>query len=322
MTAVLASAFLPHTATAQQPVQTVFGTVRDPSGSPLPGADVLLGRRSATTSAQGVFRVDSLRPGRYAITIRLVGYTPIRGAVDVETAAPTELVYVMEPAPYILPEVVTDAHRTGIYGTVADNGLHAAIGARVLVLGSRGGDVRTDSLGRFSFPKAENGTYLVRITYPGYRERRLTVQLKRGEGRELAVRLTPGFESTVPGMEGAFQDLRLRLAMGLRRERMAGPEIARFGSTQLCHVPMNAGGSPVIIVNGVDVYKNMPREFLCFWQADEVEVLEFGPDICREATHSIEFVVHMCTRGGVRRGPGGGGGGGGAAGYVVIWEKR
>jgi hypothetical protein len=177
---------------SQQAGQSVRGVVRDTAGAPLGGVDVFLGPRQTTTNAQGLFRVDSLRPGQYVIMIRLVGYSPIRSRVTVAAAGPTALEYVLVPAPVMLPNIVVEGHRTGIYGTVGDPSLHAAVGARVQVLGAQGGEALTDSLGRFAFPNADRGAYLVRVTFPGYYERRMTLELTRGEGRELAVVLSPG----------------------------------------------------------------------------------------------------------------------------------
>jgi hypothetical protein len=319
---------IPMSAGAQAPLWTVRGVVHDTAGAPLEGAQVVLGRRPATTNAQGVFSVDSIRPGNYTIMIRRVGYTPIHGRVDI-TPRPADLEYALVPAPLLLPTIDVEGRRTGIYGVVSDPSHHAAVGARVQVLGARGGEALTDSLGRFAFPAADRGVYMVRFTFPGYRERRLTVELKRGEGRELAIQLMPSLDPPFRGDEWALKDLRLRLAMGLRRERFTAAQLERYGSGSLCTVPLEGVRLfPFIIVNGTNLYRNMPREFLCFWRADEVELVEFGTDTCREASNSISYLVGAwCgnSRRSVPRGIMGGRristqGSGGS--YVVIWEKK
>ena len=312
---------------AQQAVRSISGTVRDTAGPPLSGANVFVGRRQATTNERGGFRIDSLQPGRYEILIRRLGYIPLRAPLTIEAIGVQELTYVLTPAPLLLPTVVVEGRRTGIYGTVGDTTLHAAVGARVQVVGFRGGDVVTDSLGRFSVPTADQGLYLVRVTFPGFLERRLTVELSRGQGRELAIQLTPGSRPVFRGDEPAFQDLRLRLSMTFRRERLGPEGLARYGTTPLCQVPLAGGGGPIIIINGTDVYRGMPREFLCFWRANDVDLVEFGPDICREPSQTLMYQLNVwcgtsstATR---RRASGQGSPSQGfGRGYIVIWEKR
>lgn len=315
---------------AQQPGQSARGVVRDTAGTPLGSVDIFFGERRAMTNAQGVFRVDSLRPGQYVVLIRLVGYTPIRSRVTLKGEV-TELEYVLVPAPVLLPTLVVDGRRTGIYGTIADPAFHAAVGARVQVLGFKGGEATTDTTGRFAFPEADRGTYMVRVTFPGYREHRMSLTLARGEGRDLAIRLSPGAETVSGAEEGAFQDLRQRLAIAFQRENLSSADLARYGSADLCNVPMpieGARGTPTIIVNGVVVYHDMPRHFLCFWRANEVELVEFGPDVCRESSQSIAYLLNAwCSASrNVRRSILGSGkrvttqqyGGS----YVIIWEKK
>jgi hypothetical protein len=183
-------ALWPAALPAQQPIQSVTGIVRDTAGAPLAGADVLLGTHKATTSPSGAFRIDSLRPGQYAITIRMVGYNPVHSRVLVVASEPTEMEYFLLPSPQLLAPIVVESRRTGIYGAVGDTSYKAAVGARVVVSGAKGGEALTDSMGRFAFPDADNGVYMVRVTFPGYSERRFSVELKRGEGRELGVLLT------------------------------------------------------------------------------------------------------------------------------------
>jgi hypothetical protein len=92
---------------------------------------------------------------------------------------------------------------------------------------------------------------------------------------------------------------------------------------------MQTGPVPFIIVNGTNLYRDMPPRFLCFWRADEVELVEFGTDVCREVSNSISYLVGAwCgnSRRAVPRSIMGGGrrisSQGGGRGYVVIWEKK
>ena len=301
----LALIAIPPPVAAQRTLRTVAGVVRDTAGAPIAGAEVLIGERRATSNAAGVFQIDSLPPGQYPFTVRSVGYTAARSSLSVTNDPVTQVEVVLDRAPRILPTLVTEARRTGIYGTVSDSSYRTLAGARVQVVGFQGGIAETDSAGRFAFPAADHGAYLVEISRPGFLARRLTVELERGEGRELAVRLLTGANLVEPGDRAALQDLRLRLATGFRRERLIGTGLARWESTPLCDVFLDAGRNPVIIVNGIQVYRDMPWTFLCLWRADEVDLVEFGRNLCREASRTLVFLVH-----------------GRCGGYVVIWEKR
>lgn len=322
---------LPTILVAQQPLQSVTGFVRDTAGAPLGGADVILGQRNTTTSPSGAFRVDSLRPGQYAITIRLIGYNPVRSRVVVIATEPTEMEYFMLPAPYQLAPLVVESRRTGIYGAVGDTGFKAAVGARVQVAGLNGGEVLTDSMGRFAFPAADRGVYMVRVTYPGYSPRRFTVELKQGEGRELGVLLARSSRSPHARDEWALEDLGKRLATGLARERLTANDLARHESGGLCDVSQirstlggGNGATTTLILNGVLAYRDFDVSSLCSWRADEVELVEFGTSICRDPTGTIAAIVNAgCagrSRGGIRSGRSRAQGTGGS--YVVIWEKR
>jgi hypothetical protein len=263
---------------AQQPRQTVRGVVRDTAGAPLPGADVVLGARKAVTNALGVFRIDTMPVGQFALTIRMVGYEPVRSVVAVVAAEPTELEYLMVPTPFLLDPVIVEGRRTGIWGVVGDTSYRAARGATVQVLGTRGGTTLTDSMGRFGFPEADRGPYMVRVTMPGYAERLFLVELGRGEGRELAVMLTPG---RPPGnrAEWALASLEETLVWGQPRLRLTRSELARYGSLALCDLPRIAqldgrtGRDLTVILNGTTIVRTFS---LCSWRIDEIDLIQFG----------------------------------------------
>lgn len=230
---------LPVILAAQQPLRSVTGIVRDTAGAPLGGAEVILGQRQATTTPSGAFRIDSLRPGQYAFTIRLIAYNPVRSRVVVVTTEPTEMEYFMLPAPYQLAPLVVESRRTGFYDAVGDTGFKAAVGARVQVAGLHGGEVLTDSMGRFAFPAADRGVYMVRVTYLGYAPRRFTLELQRGEGRELGVLLTRGGRQPHRSEDWALDDLRRRLATGRASQRMTAKQLERHGTGGSATFPKN-----------------------------------------------------------------------------------
>lgn len=300
------------TSPAQQPKQSVIGVVRTgDSGRPLPGAEVVIGDRKTTTNERGAFRLEGQAPGQYPLTVRLIGYRPLRARVSVVAEGPTELDLRLDPMPVMLPTLVAEASRPGIYGVVADSALHALREVKVAVIGFMGGEALTDSAGGFAFPKANDGTYMIQVSKPGYGERRISVEVQKGKGREVSFRLAPASEENkYPGEAEALWELRRRLAANFRNTRMTRSEMQRFGSMRLCDVPkltVRAGDPTTVILNGVRVLRETS---LCAWRMDEVELVEFC-DLGGCPNPDAPSPLFYPGGGGTRR-----------RSAVVIWERR
>jgi hypothetical protein len=284
------------------PVRTIEGIVRavGDSGAPVAGASVQIGRRSATTDPGGRFRIDSIPYGEQLVVIRGIGYQPVRTRISVYAGGQRAWEFFLPRSPFRLPDVAVEARRTGIYGVVTDVFQRPLAGAAVEVIGNRGGTRVTDSAGRFAFSDAVVGAYMVRARHAGYAERRVMLSVERGRGRELSIGLTAGAGRQVSNAEAAaLFDLRRALAFGLKRHRMVGEELERYGSLSVCDVPRVralVGRVEVGVLNGERVLQ--PGE-LCTWNMDEVAMIQF-----------FEGKVTRTPRGPVR-GPG----------QVVIWEK-
>lgn len=337
---LLALGLLPALLAAQQPTFSVRGTVRDIAGQPLADAEIVTGRRATTTGADGRFVLDSLAPARHLLVVRLIGYTPLRQEVDLTGGGIRELQLELIAAPVQLPMIVVEGARAGIYGTVTDHEAKPTTGARIEVRGPRGGDVLTDSLGRFAFPRATRGSYFVRVTQPGFIERRLMLEVDGG--KELTVTLLPGFTMQSRAAERAAADLSQRLILNLNRERMGAADLAIHGDARLCDMPkarivISDDEDAVLIVNGIRYFRSYGDgllDMLCGWRADEVELLEFGRSLGQDVTLSLARLV------GAHCGPAPRAMAAGAAGirarrgglitagiacdapYVVVWEKR
>jgi hypothetical protein len=67
-----------HSDSATAGAPPVVGVVQDTSGAPLPNARVSIASLSiaTTTNGEGRFTIASLRPGRYHLTVQLIGYAP------------------------------------------------------------------------------------------------------------------------------------------------------------------------------------------------------------------------------------------------------
>ena len=320
---------------AAQDLGSLGGVVRDSTGALLVGADVALENKRKLTSPDGSFRFDSVEVGTHLIVIRMIGYSPLRSPVRVlrETSYYT---FVLQRAAYVLPTVTTESRRTGIYGTVGDSSLKPLASVKVQLAGRREGETLTDSGGRFVFPAAAAGQYVVRAIHTGYAEARLFIELKKDEGAQLAIRLRPSRDPDSRVDEVAIHDVGRRIAANLASDRLNTGELNRYGSLSLCEVNRIAASlargqadSLTIIVNGTFVIEKGSFRNLCAWRASEIELVEFGESICRDVTRTLVDMLNVwCwNETGKERGvlkvrasrvksqrQGGP--------FVVIWEKR
>src|SRR5205085_9785351 len=105
---------------AQSVTGTILGNVLDSSGAAVPNAAITLTNqdtgvvRTATSSADGVYNVPSLVPGKYTVEVRAQGFTPAqvkdvvvnvgsnaRADVTLQIGATTQTVTVTESIPTV-----------------------------------------------------------------------------------------------------------------------------------------------------------------------------------------------------------------------------
>src|SRR5215475_13370962 len=86
---ILSFVLLLAPAFAQLDTATISGTITDASGAIVPGAQVMVVNTETnfesltTTNSDGFFRIPSLRPGPYRVTVKAAGFkTSIRGGID------------------------------------------------------------------------------------------------------------------------------------------------------------------------------------------------------------------------------------------------
>jgi len=309
---------------AQSAPGTVLGVVADSAGGPLEGVEVQAGGRLARTNARGTFRLDSVPAGRQVLLARYPGYAPTRIPVAVSSGRSVEVAVRLLPAAYALPEVTVEGTRTGIFGAVVGPAFTPLAGARVQALGSGGREVVTDSSGSFAFPTIRSGVFLVRVTAPGFGEQRSLVDVQRGEGHQVRFRLLPSRTVATRGDEVAIEELGKRLAFGIDAERLTAADLGRYESLGLCALPVirdRLRRSPTrtvnLVLNGTTVYREVNLAALCLWRADEVDLVEYGPEYCWEVTKTLAALISSgpvrCPMGRQPLPD---------HAYVSVWEKR
>ena len=176
--------------------RTLVGFVADQLDRPIAGAEVYITSQGLTTQTgpDGSFRFNDIKPGRYQIGARKLGYYPQGQQVEVGDNGGATAFWLTSRGPFTLPTIVSSAARGGLSGVVGDTAYKIIEGARIWVLAS---DRRTesDSTGAF-FLDLKPGRYMVRVERPGYGSKLVSVTIPRDSGRQVTVWLTPSSGQT------------------------------------------------------------------------------------------------------------------------------
>lgn len=107
----LAAGIQAQTSKPAKPNPVIRGAVQDTLGRALEGAQIeILGLKlAATTPASGSYRFEELKPGRYWVTVRRIGYAPLRATLTLSPGDDREIVFQLEPLAQLLPEVKVQA---------------------------------------------------------------------------------------------------------------------------------------------------------------------------------------------------------------------
>jgi len=295
-------------AAAQGGLALVTGRVTSRDGGPVADAEVRLGDHGTRTDAGGAFRLSGVSPGTYPLVVRALGFRAHRARVTVGDREPARLEIALVPAIALLPPVIVEGTRTGVYGTVTDSARRPAAGATVHLMGRGATTVKTDSLGRFSIPAAHDTDAMLRVFLPGHLEHLFSLEVPRNEGREIAILLTPAPRARETGRADLWQlnNLSDRLRVNTDRRRLTRQDLERYGSIRLCDVPplREVGPDPAVIVDGDIV---LPAWDPCTWNADELELVEWytNPRL-QDPTASVARTLARLGGawfGGGRRGP-------------------
>ncbi len=91
-----------------KPNPIMRGAVQDTLGQALEGARIeIMGLTlGVTTAGSGSYRFDDIKPGKYWVAVRRIGYAPLRAALTFNPGDDRQIVFQLEPLAHILPEVI------------------------------------------------------------------------------------------------------------------------------------------------------------------------------------------------------------------------
>jgi len=89
------------------------GSIQDTLGRPLEGATIEIAGldRRITTSSSGSYRFDDIKPGKYWVVARRIGYAPLQAALTFNRGDDREIDFQLVPRAHVLPEVVVREER-------------------------------------------------------------------------------------------------------------------------------------------------------------------------------------------------------------------
>ncbi len=167
---------------------TIKGTIRDlVSGAPIAGAQVFVGRRSATSGPDGGFRVREIRTGRRMLIAEHPDYLEFRRDLGTLEPGIRETEILMQPA------------GTGNFeGQVlaADSGRPLA--GALVVVGNR--EAMTDEQGRFRLLGLAAGDLSLSASAERHKPASLTLSLAEGETASRTIRLEPVTTGRIAGL--------------------------------------------------------------------------------------------------------------------------
>jgi len=259
------------------PPRTIVGIVTDTGNVPIDSAEIRIAsmQRRTFSDANGVFRLDGVKPGSYEVRARRLGFAPQVRRVTVGNDRGGSATFALVPVGYVLPPVVTSSPRGGLSGVVGDTAFNVIRGAEVYVVGD-GKRTVTDSAGSF-FLDVKPGSYMVQVTSRGFGRKLLSVTVPADSGRHLTVWLARSKGAPNHRQAEAIDALRRRFLLRRATARFYSREdLNRYDLQWLSQLVVMASGMPVaddceVMIDG------LWRRPVYSLTVDEVESVEVYP---------------------------------------------
>jgi hypothetical protein len=278
-------ALLPAAAAAQQridsaaskpPGRTIVGIITDSSDRAIDSAEVFIPALKRKTEADrtGAFRFRDVKPGKYAVAARRLGYYPQTREVVVTSDSGGVARFSLVPQPRGLPPVVTSAKRGGLSGVVGDTGWAAIKGAEVTVISTTRRAV-TDSMGAFHIDLPA-GRHMVRVVREGYASQMVSATIPRDSGRRMMVFLRPSTVGPSATEDIAILETEMRLARRnpVYSTLLTREDINKGPWTELSQIAQSAATRPLPPECLAWIDGGPKREYIWAIRASEIEAVE------------------------------------------------
>lgn len=275
----IASLFLPfaHATTTSETSLAgnkggISGTVKDPAGAVLPGAQIVLQPVAVTvvSDAQGRYLIPDLNPGSYTMTVSYVGFATSTSAVAVTAGQNTPLDIVLTVGS-ANQQVEVSANLQGDAASINEQ----RVSDNIL-------DVQTDTQIQ-SLPNANIADAVGRM--PG-----VTLQRNEGEGQYVQIRGTePRLSNTtidgviVPGPDPQVRQVDLDTipadlvgSVAINKTLSANQDGDAIGGSVDLRIKQATSDRPTITIEGIDGYTPIDNGRKAF-QIDSSAGMRFGP---------------------------------------------
>lgn len=176
---------------------TLAGIVRDTLGQPIPSVEVTIPElnRSARTEPSGRFELAGIRPGRYEVWIRRLGYLSVTYPWHAADGVRVDIAAELSPLPERLDAVRVFEQerrrlrgRTTISGFVVDTNGRPVSDAEVQLLGD-GRSILTAPNGTFTLRNVPAGPVTVRVRRIGFEPVVVRTRVADNEERTLSIQM-------------------------------------------------------------------------------------------------------------------------------------
>ncbi len=226
---------------------TLVGIVTDTSGDfPIDSVQVFINalKRQTLTSANGTFRFNDIKPGKYQIATRKLGYLPQVKTVVVADSGGSVRFEILQQT-HALPTMVTSATALGLSGVIGDTAYDVIQGAEVYAI-TTDKRVRTDSMGRF-FMDLRPGRYMIQVSKEGYGTKIMGVTVPVDSGRRMVTWLAPADRGLQNRQTMNLFELaeRIEKTPSTRKKLYSREDITKLNFEELRQVAIAGAGKPV-----------------------------------------------------------------------------
>lgn len=236
---LFAAVALPAQETQPVAPATLAGVIRDIDGRPIVSVEITIPDidRSVRTSESGRFELTGVRPGRYEVWIRRLGFASVTYDWDAAAGVRVDIAAQLSPLPTSLDAVRVHERerrqlrgRTTITGFVVDTAGRPIADADVQLLGDGRGQLSAPN-GTFTFRYVAAGPVTIRVRRIGFEPIVVRTRVADNEERTLSIQmrwLPTTLEAVVVRERSGYGDAEIVWQEFDRRRRWSSASGARY----------------------------------------------------------------------------------------------